>query len=109
MTPTPLQAFKLHLEEFLDPLFRSLTCGNRLCEAAAGRCIGLLRDLIGVGVGGWGSRGQRAEGSARPAVACSWRRLTAYRGNRRRLRDPGRARMDQPGAQLVIHRRVCVC
>lgn len=33
----------------MGPLFRSLTCGHRLCEAAAGRCIGALRDLIGGG------------------------------------------------------------
>ncbi|PSC73633.1 ARM repeat-containing [Micractinium conductrix] len=44
------KVFKPFLDEFLDPLFRSLTCGNRLCEAAAGRCIGSLRDLIGPGI-----------------------------------------------------------
>ncbi|KAI7841245.1 hypothetical protein COHA_005082 [Chlorella ohadii] len=41
------KVFKPYLEDFLGPLFRSLTCGHRLCEAAAGRCIGALRDLIG--------------------------------------------------------------
>jgi hypothetical protein len=45
-----LQAFKPFLDDFLDPLFRSLTCGHRLCEAAAGRCAGALRDLIGPGI-----------------------------------------------------------
>ena len=39
--------FKPFLEEFLEPLFRSLTSGNRLCEGAAGRCIGSLRDFLG--------------------------------------------------------------
>eukprot|EP00887_Chlorella_sp_A99_P007146 scaffold2.g7146.t1 len=42
--------FKPFLEDFLEPLFRSLTCGHRLCEAAAGRCIGALRDFIGPGI-----------------------------------------------------------
>lgn len=45
-----LQAFKPFLDDFLDPLFRSLGCGHRLCEAAAGRCAGALRDLIGPGI-----------------------------------------------------------
>lgn len=44
------KAFKPYLEEFLDPMFRGLTCGHRLCEAAAGRCIGEIRDLIGPGI-----------------------------------------------------------
>ncbi|KAL4425118.1 hypothetical protein ABPG77_008223 [Micractinium sp. CCAP 211/92] len=44
------KVFKPHLDEFLGPLFRSLACGHRLCEAAAGRCIGALRDLIGPGI-----------------------------------------------------------
>jgi ferredoxin len=44
------RAFKPHLQEFLEPMFRGLTCGHRLCEAAAGRCIGALRDLIGPGI-----------------------------------------------------------
>lgn len=43
----PEQVFKPYLEDFLGPLFHSLACGHRLCEAAAGRCIGALRDLIG--------------------------------------------------------------
>jgi hypothetical protein len=42
-----MQAFKPYLDEFLPPLFDSLACGHRLCEAAAGRCVGALRDLIG--------------------------------------------------------------
>lgn len=44
-------AFKAYLELFLDPLFHlGLTCGHRLCEVAAGQCIGQLRDLIGPGI-----------------------------------------------------------
>lgn len=42
--------FKKHLELFLDPLFKDLCCGHRLCEAAAGKCIVKLRDLIGPGI-----------------------------------------------------------
>jgi hypothetical protein len=42
--------FKPHLEPFLEPLFRGLGCGHRLCEVAAGRCVGRLRDLVGPGV-----------------------------------------------------------
>lgn len=41
------KAFKPHLEAFLQPMFRGVECGHRLCEAAAGRCIGDLRDIIG--------------------------------------------------------------
>jgi hypothetical protein len=41
------KAFKPHLEAFLQPMFRGVDCGHRLCEAAAGRCIGDLRDFIG--------------------------------------------------------------
>ena len=44
------KAFKPFLEMFLESMFRSLSCGNRLCEVAAGRCIGELRDLIGPGI-----------------------------------------------------------
>jgi hypothetical protein len=44
------KAFKPYLEEFLQPMFQSLSCGHRLCEAAAGQCIGKLRDLIGPGI-----------------------------------------------------------
>ena len=44
------KAFKPYLEEFIGPMFRGLSCGHRLCEAAAGRCIGELRDLIGPGI-----------------------------------------------------------
>ena len=41
------RAFKPYLEEFIDPMFRGLVCGHRLCEAAAGQCIGKLRDWMG--------------------------------------------------------------
>jgi len=44
------KAFKPYLEEFLEPMFRGLASGHRLCEAAAGRCIGEIRDLIGPGI-----------------------------------------------------------
>lgn len=44
------RAFKPHLQEFLEPLFRGLTCGHRLCEAAAGKCIGRMRDMVGPGI-----------------------------------------------------------
>ena len=42
--------FKPLLNDFLEPMFRGLTCGQRLCESAAGQCIGAMRDLIGPGV-----------------------------------------------------------
>lgn len=42
--------FKSHLELFLDPLFKDLHCGHRLCEAAAGQSLSQLRRLIGPGV-----------------------------------------------------------
>ena len=44
------KAFKAHLEDFLDPMFKGLVCGHRLCEVASGRCIAQLRDFIGVGI-----------------------------------------------------------
>jgi hypothetical protein len=44
------KAFKPYLEEFLPSMFQGLSCGHRLCEAAAGQCIGKLRDLIGPGI-----------------------------------------------------------
>ena len=44
------KAFKPYLEEFLQPMFQGLSCGHRLCEAAAGQCIGKIRDLIGPGI-----------------------------------------------------------
>ncbi|KAG7667191.1 hypothetical protein NADE_003012 [Nannochloris sp. 'desiccata'] len=44
------KSFKPYLEEFLQPVFQGLRCGHRLCEAAAGQCIGKLRDLIGPGI-----------------------------------------------------------
>ena len=34
------------------PLFRSLACQNQLCRAAAGRCVGAIRDCIGPGIFG---------------------------------------------------------
>lgn len=43
----PAQAFKPHLEPFLEPLFRSLRCGHQLCRAAAGACLGALRNWLG--------------------------------------------------------------
>ena len=42
--------FKPYLNEFLDPMFKSLTCGHRLCESAAGYCIAQIRDFIGPGI-----------------------------------------------------------
>lgn len=42
--------FKCHLESFLEPLFKDLVCGHRLCEAAAGKCISKLCNLIGPGI-----------------------------------------------------------
>ncbi len=45
-----LQIFKRYLDELLVPLFRSLTCENQLCRAAAGRCVGAIRDCIGPGI-----------------------------------------------------------
>lgn len=44
------KVFKPHLDDFIDPMFISLQCGHRLCEVAAGKCIGELRDLIGPGI-----------------------------------------------------------
>ena len=34
----------------MGPLFRSLECDNQLCKAAAGQCIGAIRDCIGPGI-----------------------------------------------------------
>lgn len=39
--------FKPYLEEFIEPMFKSLRCGNRLAEAAAGYCIGEFRQMLG--------------------------------------------------------------
>lgn len=39
--------FKPHLEQFLGPMFGDLTCGHQLAEAAAGKCIAEMRDLLG--------------------------------------------------------------
>ena len=41
------QAFKPHLDPFLEPLFRSLASGHQLCRTAAGACLGALRDWLG--------------------------------------------------------------
>ncbi|KAK9823094.1 hypothetical protein WJX72_000228 [[Myrmecia] bisecta] len=41
------QVIKPHLELFIPALFQCLTCGHQLCQAAAGRCLGELRDLLG--------------------------------------------------------------
>lgn len=38
---------KAHLELLLPAMFKDLRCGNQLCEAAAGRCIGFFRDWLG--------------------------------------------------------------
>ena len=42
-----LQAFKPHLEAFLPLLFAGLASGHQLSEAAAGNCLGRLRDWLG--------------------------------------------------------------
>lgn len=44
---TGKQRFKPHLEPFLHPMFSDLTCGHQLTEAAAGKCIAAMRDLLG--------------------------------------------------------------
>jgi hypothetical protein len=41
------QRFKRHLDLFLTAMFADLTCGHQLTEAAAGRCVGAMRDLLG--------------------------------------------------------------
>lgn len=41
------KAFKPYLELFLPSMFADLKCGHQLAEAAAGRCIGRLRDWLG--------------------------------------------------------------
>ena len=42
-----VQAFKPWLEPFLGPLFRALASDSQLCRAAAGSCVGFLRELLG--------------------------------------------------------------
>lgn len=42
--------FKRGLEGLLEPLFRDLSCGNALCECAAGKCISALRAWLGPSV-----------------------------------------------------------
>lgn len=44
------QVFKRHMDDLLAPLFGSLGCEHQLCRAAAGRCIGQLRDFVGPGI-----------------------------------------------------------
>ncbi len=44
------QVFKRHMDALLEPLFASLACDHQLCRAAAGRCIGQLRDFVGPGI-----------------------------------------------------------
>ena len=45
--PVGKPRFKRHLDLFLTSMFADLTCGHQLTEAAAGRCIGAMRDLLG--------------------------------------------------------------
>lgn len=42
-----LQLFKPHFQAFLPLLFAGLVSGHQLCEAAAGNCLGQLRDWLG--------------------------------------------------------------
>ncbi|GAX73817.1 hypothetical protein CEUSTIGMA_g1268.t1 [Chlamydomonas eustigma] len=41
------QKFKVHLEGLLAPMFADLTCGYQLTEAAAGRCVVAMKQLLG--------------------------------------------------------------
>lgn len=56
----PSQVFKRHMDALLEPLFASLACEHQLCRAAAGKCIGQLRDFVGPGI--WA--GHLTEGQA---------------------------------------------
>ena len=61
--------FKPYIELFLEPLFRSLTCENQLCRAAAGACLGAFRDAMGPRIlGGRLSEQQQAVMAASPDV-----------------------------------------
>ena len=51
---TGSQAFKPHLEPFIEPVFDSLTCGQQTTAAAAGEFIGQVRDLLGPNI--WAGR-----------------------------------------------------
>eukprot|EP00884_Botryococcus_braunii_P015994 jgi/Botrbrau1/3078/Bobra.0070s0065.1 len=48
------KAFKPYLEDLIEPMFRSLTCGQPLCQAAAGACIAAMRDFLGPSI--WAGR-----------------------------------------------------
>ena len=49
-----LRAFKRQLLDFIDPLFAALGSDQTLVSAAAGRCVGALRDWMGPGI--WAAR-----------------------------------------------------
>lgn len=38
------------MDALLEPLFASLACDHQLCRAAAGKCVGRLRDFVGPGI-----------------------------------------------------------
>lgn len=63
------QAYKPHLQAFLDPLFATLACDHQLARAAAGDCVGFLRDDLGPGIfSGRLTEEQRAGMEASPDV-----------------------------------------
>ena len=45
-----MQVFKRHMDALLEPLFASLACDHQLSRAAAGKCVGRLRDFVGPGI-----------------------------------------------------------
>ena len=63
--------FKPYIELFLEPLFRSLEGENQLCRAAAGACLGVLRDTLGPSIfaGRLDERQQAAMASSRDVPA----------------------------------------
>ena len=43
----PRRVFKPHLDEFIDPMFRTTRCGHRLAEMAAVNCVKSFQQMLG--------------------------------------------------------------
>jgi len=46
-TITLRRTFKPHLDEFIDPMFRTTRCGHRLAEMAAINCVRSFQQMLG--------------------------------------------------------------